>query len=632
MAIPTTQMLLPTLNVKLDGSNLADEAMKRITEVVVEQSLHLPDMFVIRLHDFGDDSNPGQHTLFKIITQDTFAIGKKVEILTGWSGATPTAIIKGEITSVEMDATLDHAPLLTIRGYAKSHRLHRGRQSKSYLQMSDSDIASQIASSVGLQASTESTTTHDYILQHNQTNWDFLKERAARNGFELFVDDQTLHFRKPQRGKSQGPDQTFGINLLSIRVKVSSSFQADQVTIRAWDPKTKQAIVSQATSGQLAPQTGIGKTGASLASSAFNSAKTYVVNLPIASQAEGNALAQAIFNDLDGTFIQAEGVSQGDSGIKPGLTLKVKSIGSRLSGNYYVTSATHTVNPQQGGYTTAFVVSGRQSNSLLELMESGDSGVKMPSVVVGVVTNNTDPDDLGRVKVKFPWLDDSDESWWARIASPMAGPSRGFLFLPEVDDEVLVSFEHGDMSRPYILGALWNGKDAPPKKNSEVVGSSKVNQRLIKTRAGHVITLDDTESAENVTITSKSGHVFKLDDKNGSEAVSITDKTGNNLLKIESSSNKITIQANGDVNVTAKGKATIEATQDATVKSDSGNIAVEASTGNVTVKTNSGNVEVSTSAGNLNLKGMQVNVEATTQLSLKGNATVQIQGGMVQIN
>src|SRR5664280_3415392 len=108
---------------------------------------------------------------------------------------------------------------------------------------------------------------------------------------------------------------------------------------------------------------------------------------------------------------------------------------------------------------------------------------RITGVVVGVVTNNQDPDGFGRVKVKFPWLSDVDESDWARVAAPMAGNKRGFYFLPEVDDEVLVAFEHGDVRFPYVLGALWNGKDAPPATN----GDGKNNVRVIQSRSGHVI-------------------------------------------------------------------------------------------------------------------------------------------------
>ena len=100
-------------------------------------------------------------------------------------------------------------------------------------------------------------------------------------------------------------------------------------------------------------------------------------------------------------------------------------------------------------------------------------------VVIGIVTNNNDPKSQGRIKVKFPWLDQKYESEWARLASPMAGKNRGLYCLPEVEDEVLVMFEHGDVRRPYILGALWNGKDAPPAENDK----GENNLRLLKSRS-----------------------------------------------------------------------------------------------------------------------------------------------------
>src|SRR5437868_3604561 len=105
---------------------------------------------------------------------------------------------------------------------------------------------------------------------------------------------------------------------------------------------------------------------------------------------------------------------------------------------------------------------------LVESEERGTMAGRISGVVVGVVTNNQgDPDGLGRVKVKFPWLSNEEESFWARVAAPMAGKERGFYFLPEVEDEVLVAFEQGDVRFPYVVGSLWNGKDAPPAKNDD---------------------------------------------------------------------------------------------------------------------------------------------------------------------
>ena len=116
-------------------------------------------------------------------------------------------------------------------------------------------------------------------------------------------------------------------------------------------------------------------------------------------------------------------------------------------------------------------------NSLLELLQTATRGDadRIYGMVIGIVTNNQDPDKLGRVKVRFPWLSDEDESQWARMLTPMAGDNRGMYFIPEVDDEVLVAFEQGDMRFPYILGALWNGEDKPPDGVDENIKSPRID-------------------------------------------------------------------------------------------------------------------------------------------------------------
>lgn len=204
-------------------------------------------------------------------------------------------------------------------------------------------------------------------------------------------------------------------------------------------------------------------------------------------------------------------------------------------------------------------------DALMETEESGATSHRINGVVVGVVTNAQDPEGMGRVKVKFPWLSDTDESTWARIAAPMAGKERGFYFLPEVDDEVLVAFEHGDLRFPYVLGALWNGKDAPPEKNDD----GKNNIRVIKSRSGHVV---------------------RLTDEDGAEKIEIIDKTKKNSIVFDTSANTITITSDKDIVLAAKqGKITLDA-QDVEIKSSAAtkleagaNMDVKAS-GQMTVK------------------------------------------------
>jgi len=218
--------------------------------------------------------------------------------------------------------------------------------------------------------------------------------------------------------------------------------------------------------------------------------------------------------------------------------------------------------------------------NLIELLEAPESRHarhgRIFGVVVGLVTNNQDPESMGRVKVQFPWLSSSDESYWARVVAPMAGNNRGAYFLPEVNDEVLVAFEHGDVRAPYVLGALWNGQDVPPRTNSD----GKNNERVIRSRNGHEFVFNDDSQGGHVQIKTNAGHLFILDDTSGQEKITVQDKTGNNTIVIDSVQNAITITAQMQ----------------------------------------------------LNLKAQTVEIDADQMLTLRAGANLTIQGAMVQIN
>lgn len=196
---------------------------------------------------------------------------------------------------------------------------------------------------------------------------------------------------------------------------------------------------------------------------------------------------------------------------------------------------------------------------------------RIAGVVVGVVTNNRDPDGMGRVKVKFPWLSDDDESNWARVAAPMAGGGRGVYFLPEVDDEVLVAFEQGDVSFPYVVGALWNGKDAPPAANDD----GKNSVRVIKSRSGHVV---------------------RLTDDDGGEMIEIIDKSAKNSIVFDTAKNTVTITSGKDIVLSAA---------DGTIKLDALNVEVKAG---ADVKIEAGANLDAKATGQTNVKGATVNL------------------------
>jgi uncharacterized protein involved in type VI secretion and phage assembly len=188
--------------------------------------------------------------------------------------------------------------------------------------------------------------------------------------------------------------------------------------------------------------------------------------------------------------------------------------------------------------------------------------------VIGVVTANQDPEKLGRVKVKFPTLPRNgpeETSWWAVIAAQGAGKDRGWWFLPEVDDEVLVMFEHGEISRPVVIGALWNGEDLPPEKNG-----GKNERRIIHSRQGSRIVMDDDKGTVTIEDGGKIGKiVISKENKISIEAMSGDVCIQSPKGEMSIVANEITMQASENGHVQADGALAIGASSAATFASKS---------------------------------------------------------------
>jgi uncharacterized protein involved in type VI secretion and phage assembly len=608
---------LDHFTISIQGTNVSEDFYRDLVEVVVDSSLHMPSMFTIKLLD----------SHLKWVDAELIDIGKEVEIGTALdteteASASAGTLIKGEITAIEPLFSVEGQTYLRVRGYDKSHRLHLGRKTKTYLNMKDSDIVTKVAQECGLQSEVEQTTPeYPYVIQYNQTSMEFLLSRAELIGYRVDCVDGKLIFKKNSSLPSTGGVKLeYGVNMLSFEPRWSTGHKANQVTARVWDPVKKEVIVSQKSTGSALAQGGLGKAPGSVVQSKFSEAVEILINLRAVEAGSAAMIAQARMDDLDLEFVQAEGKCLGDPGVLAGKKIAIEGVGTRFSGSYFVTSALHVYNWE--GYRTHFTISGRHPQTLSRLLTGSGNGAgdaSVQGVVTGIVTNQADPKNLGRVKIKFPWLGDEIESDWVRIAVPMAGPQRGLMFLPEVNDEVLVAFEHGDPNRPYIIGMLWSEKDKPPYQNSEAAEGGKVNKRILKTRAGHILEFDDKQGEEKVTIKTKAGHIITMDDKQGSEKLSMVDKGGNSLV-IDSAKNSMTIDVKGDFNVTSKGKINLSST---------GNIDIAASGGNATLKGIKLGLE-GTASGELKAPTVKVNGSGTAELSSSG--IVQVQGSLVKIN
>ena len=201
------------------------------------------------------------------------------------------------------------------------------------------------------------------------------------------------------------------------------------------------------------------------------------------------------------------------------------------------------------------------------------SGGENSHVVAGQVSALAASDPAGQVKVIFPHLG-GVESGWCPVVTPMAGPGRGFVFLPEVGDQVLVALESGDASRGFVLGGIWSGTQNPPKGDGNPAAN---NLRFVRSRSGHQVVLDDTQ---------------------GAERIEVVDKDGSRRVVIDSAGGKIQIVC------------------------DSGDIEVTASSGTVTIK----------ASGTLDLEGQTVTVKSSGDLTVQAGGTLTLQGTTVNIN
>jgi phage protein D len=222
--------------------------------------------------------------------------------------------------------------------------------------MSDSAIASQVAREAGLRASVTNTgAALAHVLQSNQSDWDFLQERARLLGYEIFVRDKVLYFRPPQHTSAATVTMRIGDDISEFSPRLSAQAQIAEVAVRGWDVKQKKAIVGRASVGQETAVPGEGTSGPRAARQAFGQATVASVDVPVRTVAEADTIARGQFNELALEYVRGDVIADGNPGVHAGTVVAIEGAGDRFSGDYYVTSVTHTLTGE-AGYQTTFSV------------------------------------------------------------------------------------------------------------------------------------------------------------------------------------------------------------------------------------------------------------------------------------
>jgi len=508
--------------IRLGGQDLPDELARAVLEVHVEGSLFLPAVASIVLND----------SKLRWVDDDSVGPGVALEVL-GRSGRSYETLFDGEIVELELEFRSSTQRLI-VRAMDRLHRLTRGRHVRSFVNVSDSDLVEKMAAESELQAETDAPgEIHEYVFQNNETNLAFLQRRARALGCQLYAEGKTLHFVQPDL-TSEPVALKWGETLTEFLPRLTTLDQVRSVTVRGWDPTTRQEVIGQIDDGKRTSALGESRAGAELVSEAFQAEPALYVTRTVRSQGEAENLARSIADARAERAIEAEGVCTGQPGVRAGARIRLEAVGDRFGGTYSVTTASHRYTPDEG-YSTEFTISGRSPTTLLDLMAPPEED--RPTLAVAIVTDNQDPKNEGRVKVRYPWLSSDHASDWARVVSPGGGAGRGLQVLPEINDEVLVGFELGDLHHPYVLGGLWNGQDPPPEPSAEVIGDGEVQRRLFRSRTGHMLLWDDSDPGGGITI----------EDRNG------------NRVHLDSKEDGITIEARGDITLRAEGALRLEA-------------------------------------------------------------------------
>jgi uncharacterized protein involved in type VI secretion and phage assembly len=585
MPASDSSITVPLFKILIDGTEIDPVESNSVHDIKVTDWLRLPDTCSLMVgYQAADEGNPFQH-----LDDSKFEVGAELEVKLGSLGENVTeTIFKGEIVTVEPDFQSGSVAMV-VRAYDKTHRMMRARKQRAFLNQTISDIVSSIASEYGFSASVKSSgNALDFVLQHNETDWDFIWRLARRIGFEFVsTGDSQVDFGPPKLGEEI--ELTYAEDLYTFRPRITAVQQVGTVNVRGFDLKGKQEVLATKTRPNQLTEAGI--TRSSIVNK-FPATALEVSGQSFSSRDEANDMAQSMLDQLANAYLGAEGSCLGNPKIKAGTKLKISGVGSDFAGTYRAAKVKHTLGA--GAYTTEFSNSVGE-HTLLGQAGGGNGGaVSIDSIMVGIVTNNNDPQKWGRVQVQLPALS-GKETFWAPVLVPSSGKERGLMMLPVPGEQVIIAFENGDPSYPYVMGSMFNGKDTPGDELAVSDGSFGL-------KSDHKALI---AAQEDINLRTEKGKWI------------IEVKAGEITETVKSPGN-YTGTFDGKYNLTTNQAITVESKQSVTIKAPS--ITLDAQ-GTMSLKA-SGQLTVE-SQGMLELKGATV--------SVSGQATVSISGALINI-
>lgn len=484
----------PDFSIEIGGKPLEPDIRNSILSLCYESSLDQADMFRIVL-DNSDE---------QIMDSPLFLLGQEMEIYMGYAGDLQLMML-GEVVTIHPSFPEGEASTISVYGYDKSYRMRHNHKRRTFVSTNAGDIAATIARENNLEIQADASSIPlEYKSQYG-SDMAILKELARRNQFEVFVKESTLHFRRITE-EEQPVVLEWGTDLLSFSPRLSIARQKGMILLQDYDRKLAQKVESMISvnSNGTAAESIKERLGEDFLNQLEQFGKIHLSNTSLNSYAEADSYAEALMHELLQGLFEGNGACEGLPELRAGKNIQILGVGEKFSGIYQLREVKHTIS-SNSGYRTDFRVAQPHHSSLLDLMrkysqeDSPHRQEKMYAPVIAKLEDNVDPEELGRVRLRYPWLDEEDNdvvSNWAHLASP----DIGMYFIPQVGDDVVVVFEKGDFDRPIVLGTLWNMKMKPPEENSAL--------KLIVSPSGARIEFDEEGG---ITLISAGGATLKLD-------------------------------------------------------------------------------------------------------------------------
>ena len=473
----------------------------------------------------------------------------------------------------------------------------QGRKNRIFEKKKDSDIIKEVLKDYGSVEVDATPYQHPTLVQYYCSDWDFALSRADANGLFVCTDGGKIKVKKPDVGGSPVHTVTFGTDIVSFDLELSSDDQFTQYEAVSWNPKTQQAVKVSASSPSLNKQGDLQPKSIASGDSLLLQTDAPTDEKALKQWADGMALRAGLAR------YQGSVSFYGSAKVKPGCLIELKGLGKRFNGNLFVGSVTHTLEDNEWLTEAGAGISPLCITDEPDVVSPSASGF-LPGLqgLHAAVVKKLDGDPLNeqRIQVELPWMDGQSKLLWARLSTLYATGGMGSFFLPEPGDEVIIGFMNQDPVHPVILGSLYGEKHKPPYEYE-----AKNNTKAIVTREKMRIEFD--EEKKIITVSTPGKNTVELSDDG--KHIKLTDPNKN---EITMDKNGITLSSVKDITLKAKGGITMDATMkiSGTAKQD------------------------------ISLEGLNVKVQAKIGATVKGNATAElsasgqttVKGAMVMIN